>query len=167
MVFKSKECFPDFILSIIESHDIICISESKLSDTDIVDIKGYTAFYKNRSKFKRKLGGILLLVKDCFLSFITVFEEERFKCKIDQSVINNYSFVKNTLSKNALIFSVNNKLLNLNTLFFATYIEPENSPYFNKNAFEEIQTVVSNFNFDSVCLLGDFNSIGPPNYPIV
>ena len=93
-----------------------------------------------------------------YLPYITVFEEERFKAKVDLQVINNYSFVKNTLTKNALIFSLNDKLLNCKTLFFATYIEPENSPYFNRNVYEEMQTIISNFNFEAVCLLGDFNS---------
>ena len=63
--FMSKMMFPEFE-QLIKKHDIICISESKLSDVDTVDIEGYTAFYKNRQKYVRKSGGILLLVKNCF-----------------------------------------------------------------------------------------------------
>ena len=59
--FKSKEMYPDFI-QFIRQHDIICISESKLEDTDCVKIEGYTAFYKNRYKFKKKSGDILVLI---------------------------------------------------------------------------------------------------------
>ena len=40
----SKMKHPDF-LSLISSHDIIAISESKLDDTDAVDVPGYVAFY--------------------------------------------------------------------------------------------------------------------------
>ena len=36
---------PDF-LSLISNHDIIAISESKLDDTDAVDVPGYVAFYR-------------------------------------------------------------------------------------------------------------------------
>ena len=42
----SKMKDPDF-LSLISNHDIIAISESKLNDTDAVDVPGYVAFYKN------------------------------------------------------------------------------------------------------------------------
>ena len=54
---------PDF-LSLISNHDIIAISESKLDDTDADDVPGYMAFYKNRGKFRRKSGGVLLLIKE-------------------------------------------------------------------------------------------------------
>ena len=41
----SKMKHPDF-LSLISNHDIIAISESKLDDTDAVDVPGYVAFYR-------------------------------------------------------------------------------------------------------------------------
>ena len=59
----SKMKHPDF-LSLISNHDIIAISQSKLDDTDAVDVPGYVAFYKNRGKFRRKFGGVLLLIKE-------------------------------------------------------------------------------------------------------
>ena len=66
----SKKKHPDF-LSLISNHDIIDIIdiyESKLDDTDAVDVPGYVAFYKNRGKFRGKSGGVLLLslVEYCY-----------------------------------------------------------------------------------------------------
>ena len=60
--FKSKQIFPDFI-NFLNKHDVICISESKLADTDTVNIDGYTSFYKNRDKYLHKSGGVLVLIK--------------------------------------------------------------------------------------------------------
>ena len=59
----SKMKHPDF-LSLISSHDTTAICESKLDDTDAVDLPGYVAFNKNRGKFRRKSGGVLLLIKE-------------------------------------------------------------------------------------------------------
>ena len=64
---------PDF-LSLIFNHDIIAISESKPDDTDSVDVPGYVPFYKNRGKFRRKSGGVLLLIKEELAQYVTVFE---------------------------------------------------------------------------------------------
>ena len=108
--FKSKENFPDFIEKVVEKNHIICISESKLIDSDVVDIKGY------------------------------------------------YIFVNHQLTKNALLFSLNDTLLEHYTLFFSVYFEPESSRYFNKNAYDEFQSITCSLNFNSFCLLGDFNS---------
>jgi hypothetical protein len=57
---KSKLLFPEFV-DLITKYDIVCLVESKLADTDKVDISGYTAFYKNREKYRHKSGGILIL----------------------------------------------------------------------------------------------------------
>ena len=79
---------PD-ILSLIFNHDIIAISESKLYDTDAVDVPGYVAFYKNRGKFRRKSGGVLLLIKEELAQYVTVFESKDKKPKIDTRVKKN------------------------------------------------------------------------------
>ena len=85
----SKMKHPDF-LSLISNHDIIAISESKLDDTDAVDVPGYVAFYNNRGKFRRKSGGVLLLIKEELAQYVTVFESKDKKPKI-------YTRVKKTL----------------------------------------------------------------------
>ena len=78
---KSKLIFPEFI-SFIKNHDIICFSESKLADTDTVEIEGYTAFYKNRDIYRRKSGGLLLLVRNCYLKHIRIYEVQFIAIKI-------------------------------------------------------------------------------------
>ena len=65
----TKLLHPEFE-NFIKLHDIICISESKLSDTETVHIEGFTSFYRNRKKFKKRSGGLLLLVKDCYVKHI-------------------------------------------------------------------------------------------------
>ena len=52
---KSKLDFPSFI-TFVKNHDVIVITESKFADTDSIHIDGYTPFYKNRNKFRRKSG---------------------------------------------------------------------------------------------------------------
>ena len=71
----SKLKYPDFT-NFISQFDIVCISESKLDDLDDISILGYIAFYKNRGKFRRKSGGVLLLITETILDCINVFEEK-------------------------------------------------------------------------------------------
>ena len=47
---KTKLLCPDF-LDFVSQFDVIIFTETKLDDTDKVEIPGYTVFYKNRSKF--------------------------------------------------------------------------------------------------------------------
>ena len=154
---RSKLLFPSFT-TFIQMHDIICINESKLSDADIVQINGFTTFYKNRRKYKRQSGGVLLLIRDRFLKYVTIFEEERFRDRIDNSVIDIYSFVKFKLCQNAIWFSLDKSLLDKAVLFAAVYIEPVSSNYFNRNVYAEMERTLINLDFNHVCLLGDFNS---------
>ena len=99
----SKMKHPDF-LSLISNHDIIAISESKLDDTDAVDVPGYVAFYKNRGKFRRKSGGVLLLIKEELAQYVTVFESKDKKPKIDTRVKKHYCFISGDLCVNVLFF---------------------------------------------------------------
>ena len=85
------------LLNLYKKNDIVCLSESKLADTDTVCIDGFTSFYKNRDIFKRKLGGTLLLVRNCLLKYLTVYEENRFKQK---KMINRYYSIINLLILN-------------------------------------------------------------------
>ena len=88
----SQTKHPDF-LSLISNHDIITISESKLDDTDAVDVPGYVAFYKNRGNFRRKSGGVLLLIKEELAQYVTVFKSKAKKPKIDTKVKKHYCFM--------------------------------------------------------------------------
>jgi hypothetical protein len=43
-------------------------------------------------------------------------------------------------------------------LFCATYIEPEGSVYFNRNAYGDIENSILHLGIESVCILGDLIS---------
>ena len=43
---------------------------------------GYVAFYNNRGKFRRKSGGVLLLIKEELAQYVTVFESKDKKGKL-------------------------------------------------------------------------------------
>ena len=153
---KNKLNFPSFV-NFIQSYDIVAITESKFSDTDTVQIDGYTPFYKNRNKFKRKSGGILLLVNDKLLPFINIFENSDLKHKITDNY-DKYTFVNHPLSPRALFFTVDQSVLGKSVLFCVNYIEGENSAYFNRQAYAELEENLINLNFDNICFFGDFNS---------
>ena len=155
--FITKALFPDFI-NFINEHDIICISESKLSYEDSVNIDGFTAFYKNRKHFKRKSGGILVLIRNEYVKYVKIYEEESYKQFVEKEISSNYIFTQHEICKNALFFSLDEIVFGKKVLFCAVYIEPEGSPYFNKTAYNELCETLMMLNFDSICLLGDFNS---------
>ena len=152
---KSK--YPDFI-NFVNTHDIICISESKLSNEDSVEFDGFTTFYKNRLKFKKKSGGIVILIRNKYIKHLKIYEEESYKSLIENSLLNNYVFTQYEVCKNAIFFSLDGLIYNKNVLFCAVYIEPDNSDYFNRNVYNELRDTIIMLNYDSVCLLGDFNS---------
>ena len=93
-------------MDFITKYDIVCISESKLTDTDSVNVEGFTPFYKNRTKFKRKSGGILVLIKNHLLKYIKLYEEEQYKNRIDFSNMQYYTFVTHQLCKNTIWFNL-------------------------------------------------------------
>ena len=155
--FITKSLYPDFI-EFINKHDIICISESKLSYEDTVNIEGFTSFYKNRLQFKRKSGGILILIRNKFVKYVKIYEEESYKPFIEKEQLNYYVFTQHEVCKNALFFSLHDIVFDKKVLFCAVYIEPDSSNYFNKNAYNELCETLLLLNFDSICLLGDFNS---------
>ena len=154
---KTKLLHPEF-KEFLMKFDIICISESKLADTDDVSIDGYTSFYKNRQRYKKKSGGLLVLVKNTFVTYVTVFEENSYKNKIDTALHERYEFVQHDISRNVLVFQILDPKTGLKTLFCAVYIEPSNSKYFNANAYIDLQNTIGYFDVDNICLLGDFNS---------
>ena len=58
---KQKLLLPEFH-NYIKQYDIVCLAETKLCDLDSIVIDGYDIFIKNRSRFKRKSGGITCIV---------------------------------------------------------------------------------------------------------
>ena len=153
----SKLVFPD-LLEFVSLHDIACISESKLSKTDSIDMVGFTPFYKSRGKFRRKSGGIVVLIKNKLLPYITLFECSDNIESVDANVKHRYKFVKHRVCEHAIFFTVDKHIFGKNVLFCAVYLGPEGSPYQNRNVFYELEQTIMYLNFDSVCMLGDFNA---------
>ena len=116
-------------MSLISNHNIIAITESKLDDTDTVDVPGYVAFYKNRGKFRRKSGGVLLLIKEELAQYVTVFESKDKKPKIYTRVKKHYCFINGGLCANVLFFKLSKKCVTRDVLFGVMYIPPEGSPF--------------------------------------
>jgi hypothetical protein len=96
---------------------------------------------KNRKKFGRKSGGIILGYKDHLENYIEPLETE-----------SNYIFW----------FKVSSKLFNLSDdlIFGIVYIPPEGSSYLSPDAFDQVENEyrVLSQNYKYICLLGDFNS---------
>ena len=145
-------------LSLISCHDVIAISESKLDDTDAVDVPGHVAFYKNRGKFRRKSVGVQLLIKEELAQYVTVFESKDKKPKIDTRVKKHYCFISSDLCANLLFFKLSKKYVTCDILFGVVYIPPEGSPFENKDVFTELENSLLLLEHDGVCFLGDFNT---------
>ena len=164
---RSKLLYPEFV-DYISQYDVICLLESKLADTDEIHIDGFTMFYKNRDKYKHKSGGILVMLKDCYVKYVTIFEESCFKSRVNSDVMEKYQFVNFELCNNVLFFKLNEESCDSELLFCATYLEPEGSPYCNRNAFNEIENAIINLGIENICVLGDLNSrIGHVNETLI
>jgi hypothetical protein len=87
-----------------------------------------------------------------------VFEEKRFENRVDKNKCGHYCFVNYDLCSNVLFFKLRDAYLNEDILFCASYIEPEGSVYFNRNAYDEIENAIAQIGIERVCILGDLNS---------
>ena len=65
--YSKRESFTNIIIE--EKIDILCISETFSTGDNFPTIKGFTTFFRNRSK--RACGGICILVKDEDAAFVT------------------------------------------------------------------------------------------------
>jgi len=132
--------YPDFI-EFVNAYDIICLSETKLDECDILNVHviGYKFFAKNR-KSRRKSGGVGIFVKN------TLMQSKLFtlsECNLS----------------NMMVFHLHEKLCGFSIVGCAIYVEPENSPYSQKDVFECIENVLINFSGNNeIMLLGDFNA---------
>ena len=135
-----KLLFPDFI-EFINKYDIVCISETKLDDIDVINVKldGYTFFAKNRIS-RRKSGGVGIFVRTNLI-----------KKKL-------LSIIETDLH-NMIIFKLHHDLCGLDIIGCAIYVEPENSTYANPDIFDCIENTLSRFSDNhNFLLLGDFNA---------
>jgi hypothetical protein len=100
----NKLNYPDFH-DFINNYDIIGLVETKLDDFDTVCCNGFKYIGLNRKSFKRKSGGIWLLVKECYHQYVSVL---------------------NSSNENCLWFKIDN-LFEYNIIFGVVYIPPEGS----------------------------------------
>lgn len=65
------------VLNIIDSYDIVCIVETKLDNTDVISVPGYTFLSQHRKqRVHRKSGGIDILYKDSLCSKVKLLETD-------------------------------------------------------------------------------------------
>ena len=138
---KSKLIHPEFI-DLLNQYDIIGLQESKLDDIDIVDIKGFQMYSKNRTAVSRyRSGGITLLIKENLVPFVTVLKND---------------------SKLVLWFLISKHIMpsNSDLLCGVIYIPPIGSKYSHRDPYLELQYEYDKFcsNNQNVLLLGDLNS---------
>lgn len=127
----------------MHEHDICVFVETKLTDLDNIDLPdGFDYVTKNRQKFKKASGGIIVIYKKSLGKKLKFYKTES-------------QFVQWFKISNSLILS------DSDVLFGCVYVPPENSNYSSLEAFEEMEnelrTLVNNEN-SYVALIGDFNS---------
>ncbi|CAG2256857.1 unnamed protein product [Mytilus edulis] len=132
--------YPEFE-TLLRSHDIICLVETKLDDRDEIKLPGYIFKFKNRKKIaKVKSGGNLLGYKQKYEHFIEVID---------------------TGSKFVFWFKISSKIMNTDTdtVFGIVYIPPEYTSYASWDAFcqIEIECLDLSSRYKFVSLVGDFN----------
>ncbi|CAG2244943.1 unnamed protein product [Mytilus edulis] len=117
--------------------------ESKLDKHDILELpKGYLYFSKHRSKFKKKSGGIVIIHRENFEKFL------------------NFPKTKSDYVQWLVIHS-NMLMIDKNLLLGCIYIPPENTKYASNDAFNDIETEMSELiekTNSYVSLVGDFNA---------
>jgi hypothetical protein len=135
----SKLNQPDFE-SFIQDYDLVCLSETKLSDFDSIAIPGFEIMVLNRNGLNKKSGGIAVLIRSKF--------SQNFKQLKGDS---NY----------VLWFACDLALTGDPIVFGAVYIPPQDSPYYRSEHIDLIEQDLVNLTSDNdarVCLLGDFNA---------
>jgi len=142
---KSKLRAPDLI-EFVKSFDIVCFSETKLTDYDTVTIPGFELHVNNNGIRKRKVasGGVGLLISDKIKDKVKILEPKSdhiLWAIVDKSVLG--------YDKDILIGSV--------------YIPPERSRYSDIDMFTEIEEELVDIcsqedgTYD-VIIAGDFNA---------
>ena len=61
----------------VESYDLVCFTESKIDNTDIISFPGYTCFTQPRKqRFCRKYGGISVYSKITYSKYIKLIDTD-------------------------------------------------------------------------------------------
>ena len=159
---KGKLKYPDFH-EYVKHFDILCFTETKLCDTDHIDIEGYLCFMKNRRSFKRKSGGIAVLVRADLISKITFVEHNSYADKIDPTLHAYYRFVERDMTENCMFFEMKLETNDLNSktvVCAVMYAPPSNSPYANPLIYEEIEEAMLLWSDEGIehMQMGDMNA---------
>ena len=141
---KRRADYPEFI-ELVNKYNLICFSESKIDENDVVSIPGYMSIDQPRpQKYQRKSWGI------------SVF--------YNQSLSEHINNV-NTESDYILRFELDKLLANLanldeNIFCGAVYIPPENSNFYNDEELMLLESEIISFcsTHKYVIITGDFNA---------
>lgn len=148
----------DDLKDLVKKRDICCFIESKLTDTDVAEFEGYASFYKNREYPEHPSGGVLTLIKESVLPFVTVYEDEKREYDVNTSIKEYYKFVKYALCSEAIFFKVGKDYMGQDIMFVGAYIAPEGSKYANVDVFSQIEESLLFLNARDICILGDLNA---------
>ena len=131
--------YPEFC-ELLYDHDIICLQETKTDDLDTINLPGFIFHMKNRQKYGKKSGGIILAYKEKLNNHLELLETD-----------SKYTF----WFKLSSVFSK----IDEDVVFGIVYIPPENSVYHQPDTFDQVENEIRSFsqNFKYICLLGDFN----------
>ena len=132
----------DEFVKFLSSCDVICLTETKTDDTDVVQIPGFSVFLKNRCKLSNvRSGGIALLFRDSLVKYVTVI-------KTDCAYISWFKMSKS-------LFNIDEDIY-----FGVVYIPPEGSKYSSPDCYFEIENELIKVSRECkyMCLMGDFNS---------
>jgi exonuclease III len=133
--------YPEF-LEFLNDFDVIGLQETKVDDSDNLQIPGYTVFTKNRAALSKvRSEGIALAVKD--------------------SISKHFTFVNSTC-KYVMWFKISKKLFEKDEDMFVgiVYFPPENSKYASPDCFSEVKReLISLINDEKyICIMGDFTA---------
>ena len=138
---KRRTEYPEF-QSLIDRYDILCISESKLDNDDVISCPGYVFYNQPRSQpYTRKSGGIGFFVRQHLSASVDVIGSNS-----DYVAWIQISKKTHELDKDILIGAV--------------YVPPQQSKFFNDDEFDLFeQEISSSCTKDCyVILTGDFNA---------
>ena len=138
---KRRVQYPDFI-SFVNQYDVVCLAETKLDETDVVLLDGYTFISQPRKhKYLRKSGGIGFFVRNTLSKHVkTITMQSEYIACINIS--RNY----HKHDQDILISSV--------------YIPPQQYRFFNNDEFDLFEQDVTSLcsTYDYLIMTGDFNA---------
>ena len=139
---KTRLRSPEFE-QFIQNYDLICLTETKLSEIDNIAISGFKSLKKNRKTLHRASGGVALLLN-----------ENNPLCKhVNEMYVD---------SKDQLWVELHVPRSEKCIVLGIIYNPPDTSRYKDPNFFDNLESTLTNISSSSgdksVILLGDFNA---------